>query len=390
MTSIILKSNIRKRVEKGHPWVYDNEIDKIEGTYENGDIVDVLNPKGKFLGRGYINDNSVIRVRIMTRNPKENIDRDFFERRIKRAWEYRKKLVDTSSCRVIYGEADEIPGIIVDKFNDYLSIQTLTFGIEKYKDMIVDILKEVINPLGIYERNDNNVRILEGLEEKKGIIYGDFDPKTIINENGIKMLVDIENGQKTGYFLDQRENRLAIKDIVKDSSVLDCFCHTGSFAMHAAYFGAKNVTAVDISEHAIETAKENAKLNNLTDKIDFVCGNAFDILREYQEEGKQFDVVILDPPAFTKSAKKIKSAYKGYKEINLRGMKLVKPGGFLVTASCSHYMSKELFREMLLESARDAKKTIREVEVKTQAKDHPYMWNYEESLYLKFFIINVL
>lgn len=390
MINITLKSNIRKRVEKGHPWVYDNEIDKIEGTYENGDIVNVLNPKGKFIGRGYINNNSVIRIRIMTRNPKENIDREFFERRIKRAWEYRKKLVDTSSCRVIYGEADEIPGIIVDKFNDYLSIQTLTFGIEKYKDMIVDILKEVINPIGIYERNDNNVRVLEGLEEKKGIIYGDFDPKTIINENGIKMLVDIENGQKTGYFLDQRENRLAIKDIVKDSSVLDCFCHTGSFAMHAAYFGAKNVTAVDISEHAIETAKENAKINNLTDKVDFVCANAFDLLREYQEEGRQFDVVILDPPAFTKSAKKIKSAYKGYKEINLRGMKLVKPGGFLVTASCSHYMSKELFREMLLESARDAKKTIREVEVKTQAKDHPYMWNYEESLYLKFFILNVL
>ena len=390
MINVTLKSNIRKKVEKGHPGVYDNEIDKIEGTYENWDIVNVLNPKGKFIGRGYINNNSVIRIRIMTRNPKENIDREFFERRIKRAWEYRKKLVDTSSCRVIYGEADEIPGIIVDKFNDYLSIQTLTFGIEKYKDMIVDILKEVINPIGIYERNDNNVRVLEGLEEKKGIIYGDFDPKTIINENGIKMLVDIENGQKTGYFLDQRENRLAIKDIVKDSSVLDCFCHTGSFAMHAAYFGAKNVTAVDISEHAIETAKENAKINNLTDKVDFVCANAFDLLREYQEEGRQFDVVILDPPAFTKSAKKIKSAYKGYKEINLRGMKLVKPGGFLVTASCSHYMSKELFREMLLESARDVKKTIREVGVKTQAKDYPYMWNYEESLYLKFFILNVL
>ncbi|KMT23119.1 class I SAM-dependent rRNA methyltransferase [Clostridium cylindrosporum] len=390
MTKITLKSNIRKRVEKGHPWVYDNEIDKIEGEYSNGDIVDVLNPKGKFIGRGYINDNSTIRVRIMTRNPKEEINREFFERRIKRAWEYRKKVVDTSSCRVIYGEADEMPGIIVDKFNDYLSIQTLTYGIDQYKDIIVDILKEVIEPKGIFERNDNNVRELEGLEQSKGIIYGDFEPHTIISENGIKMHVDIENGQKTGYFLDQRENRLAIKDIVKDGEVLDCFSHTGPFAMHAAYFGAKKVTAVDISEHAIETAKENAKLNGLTDKIDFVCANVFDLLREYQEEGKQFDVVILDPPAFTKSAKKIKSAYKGYKEINLRGMKLVKPGGFLVTASCSHYMSKELFREMLLESARDARKTIREVEVKTQAKDHPYLWNYEESLYLKFFILNVL
>lgn len=390
MTKVILKSNIKKRVEKGHPWVYENEIEAIEGDYINGDIVEVLNPKKKFIGKGYINDNSVIRIRIMTRNSKEEINREFFERRIKRAWEYRKKVVDTSSCRVIYGEADEIPGIIVDKFNDYLSIQTLTYGIEQYKDIIVDILKELINPKGIYERNDNNVRKLEGLEECKGVLYGEFDPNTIINENGIKMHVDIENGQKTGYFLDQRENRLAIKDIVKDGEVLDCFCHTGSFAIHAAHFGAKKVTAVDISEHAIETAEKNAQLNLLSDKIDFVCGNAFDLLRDYQEDGKQYDVVILDPPAFTKSAKKIKAAYKGYKEINLRGMKLVKPGGFLVTASCSHYMSKELFREMLLESARDARKTIREVEVKTQAKDHPYMWNYEESLYLKFFILNVL
>ncbi|MEF9935049.1 MAG: class I SAM-dependent rRNA methyltransferase [Clostridium sp.] len=389
MTKIYLKSNIRKRTEKGHPWVYSNEIDKVEGEYENGDIVGVYNPKGKFLGKGYINDNSMIRVRIMTRNLKEEIDRDFFKRKISAAWEYRKKVVDTSSCRVIYGEADGLPGIIVDKFNDYLSIQTLTLGIDQYKDMIVELLVEIINPKGIYERNDNNVRELEGLEQKKGFLYGEFDTNTIINENGIKMMVDIKDGQKTGYFLDQRENRLALKDIVKDAEVLDCFCHTGPFAMHAAYFGAKKVTAIDISQHAIDTATENAKLNGLEDKIDFVCVNAFDQLRDYQEEGKQFDVVILDPPAFTKSAKKIKSAYKGYKEINLRGMKLVKPGGFLVTASCSHYMYPEIFREMLQEAARDARKVIREVEVKTQAKDHPFMWNYEESLYLKCFILNV-
>ncbi|MEF9953157.1 MAG: class I SAM-dependent rRNA methyltransferase [Clostridium sp.] len=389
MTKIYLKSNIRKRVEKGHPWVYSNEIDKVEGEYENGDIVGVYNPKGKFLGKGYINDNSMIRVRIMTRDMKEEINRDFFKKRITDAWEYRKKVVDTSSCRVIFGEADGLPGIIVDKFNDYLSIQTLTLGIDQYKDIIVELLVEIINPVGIYERNDNNVRELEGLEQSKGFLYGEFDTNTIINENGIKMMVDIKDGQKTGYFLDQRENRLALKDIVKDAEVLDCFCHTGPFGIHAAYFGAEKVTAIDISQHAIDTAKENAKLNGLEDKIDFVCVNAFDKLREYQEEGKKFDVVILDPPAFTKSAKKIKSAYKGYKEINLRGMKLVKPGGFLVTASCSHYMYPEIFREMLQEAARDARKVIREVEVKTQAKDHPFMWNYEESLYLKCFILNV-
>lgn len=389
MTRVYLKNNIKKRIEKGHPWVYENEVERIEGEYTAGDMVEVYNFKGKFVGKGYINPKSLILIRIMTRNKFEEIDEEFFRRRITRAWEYRKKVVDTTSCRVVYGEADEIPGLIVDKFNDYLSIQTLTYGIEQYKDIIVNILDEVIRPAGIYERNDSTVRELEGLAQKKGFLKGTFEPYTIIQENGIKMHVDIENGQKTGYFLDQRENRLAIRDIVKDSTVLDCFCHTGSFALHGAYFGAKHVTAVDISEHAIETAKKNVALNHMEGKIDFVCANAFDLLREYQMEGRQFDVVILDPPAFTKSAKKIESAYKGYKEINLRGLKLVKPGGFLVTASCSHYMYPELFREMLQEAAFDAKKTIREVEFRTQAKDHPYLWNYEESLYLKFFILNV-
>ncbi|KXG78980.1 class I SAM-dependent rRNA methyltransferase [Thermotalea metallivorans] len=389
MTRVYLKNNIKKRIEKGHPWVYENEVERIEGEYAAGDMVEVYNFKGKFVGKGYINPKSLILIRLMTRNKFEEIDEEFFRRRITRAWEYRKKVVDTTSCRVVYGEADEIPGLIVDKFNDYLSIQTLTYGIEQYKDIIVNILDEVIRPAGIYERNDSTVRELEGLVQKKGFLKGIFEPYTIIQENGVKMYVDIENGQKTGYFLDQRENRLAIQDIVKDSTVLDCFCHTGSFALHAAYFGAKHVTAVDISEHAIETAKKNVVLNHMEGKIDFVCANAFDLLREYQMEGRQFDVVILDPPAFTKSAKKIESAYKGYKEINLRGLKLVKPGGFLVTASCSHYMYPQLFREMLQEAAFDAKKTIREVEFRTQAKDHPYLWNYEESLYLKFFILNV-
>ncbi len=390
MTKVFLKKGIRKRVENGHPWVYKNEVDRIDGEYCMGDIVEVYNPKGQFLGRGYINPKSQILVRIMTRNKSEEIDIEFFHNRLLRAWQYRQKMVDTSSCRIVFGEADELPGLIVDKFNDYLVIQTLTYGIDQYKEWIVDLLEEMIHPKGIYERNDQQVRELEGLPMQKGFLKGDFDPYTIINENGIRMGIDIAEGQKTGYFLDQRENRYAIRNIVKDASVLDCFTHTASFALHAVHFGAKHVTAVDISEHAITTAKKNAALNNGEDKIDFVCANAFDLLREYEKEGKQYDVVILDPPAFTKSAKNIKSASKGYKEINLRGMKLTKPGGFLVTASCSHYMYPDVFRKVLYEAAKDAHKTIREVEYRTQAKDHPYLWNYEESLYLKFFILQVL
>lgn len=389
MTTAFLKKKIKKRIEKGHPWVYRNEIERIEGEYQPGDIIEVYNHKSKFIGKGYINPSSLIMIRILTRDISEEINEEFFVSRITRAWEYRKKLINTDSCRVIFGEADGLPGLIVDKFNDYLSVQVLTFGMEQFKDLIVKILDRVIGPEGIFERNDNSVRRLEGLEESKGYLQGFFEPHTIINENGIRMFVDIENGQKTGYFLDQRENRLAIKDIVKDATVLDCFCHTGSFSLHAAYFGAKHVTAIDISEHAIETAEKNVRLNNLEGKIDFVCANAFDLLREMQKEGKLFDVVILDPPAFTKSAKKIESAYRGYKEINLRGLKLVKPGGYLVTASCSHYMYPDLFRKMLGEAALDAKKTIREVEYRTQAKDHPYLWGFDESRYLKFFILNI-
>ncbi|MDF2699458.1 MAG: SAM-dependent methyltransferase [Haloplasmataceae bacterium] len=389
MTKVILKLGIKKRVENGHPWVYKNEVETIDGDYLPGDIVEVYNHKQRFLGKGYINPNSLILVRIMTREQNEEINEEFFRRRIERAYNYRKKVVDTSSCRVIFGEADELPGLIVDKFNEYLSIQTLTLGIDQYKELIVKLLVEIVKPKGIYERNDNSVRLLEGLEEHKGYLYGNFDTVTIINENEIKMYVDIDGGQKTGSFLDQRENHAAIKSLVKDASVLDCFTHTGGFALHAAFYGAKHVTAVDISEHALELAKKNAELNKLESKIDLVCANAFDLLKEYTDTHRQFDVVILDPPAFTKSAKKIESAYRGYKEINLRGMKLVKPGGFLITASCSHYMTKELFKEMLEESAKDAKKTIREVEIRFQAKDHPILWGYDESLYLKLFILQV-
>jgi 23S rRNA (cytosine1962-C5)-methyltransferase len=389
MAKIYLRENIKKRVERGHPWVYANEIGRTEGAYIPGDIVSVHSPKGRFLGKGYINPKSQILVRIMTRNEKEAIDEAFFRRRIAQAWAYRKTLIDTSACRVIFAEADGLPGLIVDKFNDYLSIQMLTLGIDRYRDLIINILDEVIRPAGMYERNDTNVRELEGLEQRKGFINGPFDTKTIIRENNVKMLVDIENGQKTGYFLDQRENRRAITPLVKGAEVLDVFCHTGSFALHAACYGAKHVTAVDISDQAIETARYNAELNEVTSKIDFITANAFDLLREYQQEGRQYDVVILDPPAFTKSARKTESAKKGYKEVNLRGIKLVKPGGFLATASCSHYMYPEIFREVLRDAAKDSGKIIREVEYRTQAKDHPYLWNYEESLYLKFFILQV-
>lgn len=389
MTKVHLQKGKDKRVLEGHPWVYDNEIEKVDGEYENGDIVDVYNWKNSFIGRGYINDNSKIRIRILTRK-QEDINRDFFKRKIEDAWNYRKRFVDTSSCRVVFGEADFIPGLIVDKFEDYLSIQTLSLGIDKYKDIIVDVLDEVLSPKGIYERNDVQIRELEGLEQKKGFLKGPFDTKVQITENEIKMLVDIENGQKTGYFLDQRENRAALKPLVKGAKVLDTFTHTGGFALHAAYYGASEVTAVDISEHAVEYVAANAALNNMEGKIKVVQANVFDILKEYQQKGERFDVIILDPPAFCKSKSALQGAYRGYKEINLRAMKIINPGGFLVSCSCSHYMYPEIFQKMLLEAANDAKRTLRIIESRVQAKDHPIVSGYYESLYLKCVIMQVL
>lgn len=387
---VYLKKKIKPRIERGHPWVYNNEIERIEGTYVPGDIVEVYNFKGRFIGRGYINPRSLITVRIMTRNADEPIDADFFRQRLERAWAYRQKLVDTSSCRVVFGEADELPGLIVDKFNDYLSIQTLTYGMDQFKDLIADLLMDIVEAKGIYERNDQAVREIEGLPQIKGFLRGEFEPYTIINENGVKMGVDMANGQKTGYFLDQRENRYAIRHVVKDAEVLDCFSYTGSFALHAFHFGAKHVTVVDISEEALAIARKNARLNAAEEAMDFVCANAFDLLREYDKEGRQFDVVILDPPAFTRSARTLDKAYRGYKEINLRGMKLTKPGGFLITASCSQHMTPDLFRQVLVDAALDTMTTIREVEYRTQAVDHPYLWAFPESLYLKFFILEIM
>jgi 23S rRNA (cytosine1962-C5)-methyltransferase len=389
MAKIILKKGEEQRIQMGHPWVFDNEVRSTEGSYEPADIVDVVDFKDRFIGRGYINPKSKILVRILTREHEE-INKEFFRKKIIQAWEYRKRLVDTSSCRVIFGEADFLPALIVDKFSDYLSIQTLSLGIEKYKDIIVELLEEILEPKGIYERNDVQIREKEGLEQKKGFIKGPFDTTVEIMENEVKMLVDIENGQKTGYFLDQRENRAALKPLVKDARVLDTFTHTGGFALHAAHYGAAEVTAVDISSHAIEYVKRNAEINGLQDKIKGVVGNVFDVLKDYQVANEKFDVVVLDPPAFCKTKSAVEGAYRGYKDINLRGMKILKPGGFLVTCSCSHYMYPGIFMEMIQDAAMDAHRIVRQVEFRTQAKDHPVLYGSDESMYLKCLILQVL
>jgi len=389
MTKVILKKGEEERIQMGHPWVFDNEVKSIDGSFDPADIVDVYDFKNRFLGRGYINPKSKILIRILTRQ-QEEINKEFFRKRIIDAWEYRKKLVDTSSCRVIFGEADLLPALIVDKFGDYLSIQTLSLGIEKYRDIIIELLDEILQPNGIYERNDVKIREKEGLKQQKGFIKGPFDTTVQIQENEVKMWVDIENGQKTGYFLDQRENRAALKPLVKDARVLDTFTHTGGFALHAAYYGAKEVTAVDISEHAVEYVKRNAELNGLQHKIKGVVGNVFDVLKDYQVNNEKFDVVILDPPAFCKNKSALEGAYRGYKEINLRAMKILNPGGFLVTCSCSHYMYPGLFMEMIQDAARDAKRIVRQVEFRTQAKDHPVLYGNDESMYLKCVILQVM
>lgn len=379
-----------RKAEKGHLWVYSNEIEEYDGEYTNGDIVEVYNFKKSFIGKAYINDASKIALRIMTRDLEEEIDEEFFRKRLRNAWEYRKKVIDTSSCRFIFGEADFLPGLIIDKFEDYFVIQSLALGIDKYKDIIVKLLKEEFNAKGIFERSDVNVRELEGMEQTKGFLSDPFDTMVQIKENGVKYYVDIENGQKTGFFLDQKENRAAIHRICKDAEVLDCFTHTGSFALNAGIAGAKSVLGIDISQHAVDFAKKNAELNGIEDRVKFECHNAFDILPEWSRDGKKFDVVILDPPAFTKSRETIKGAVRGYKEINLRGLKMVREGGYFVTCSCSHFMNEELFKETIAEAAHDARRTLRQVEFRTQAADHPILWNSDESYYLKFFIFQVI
>lgn len=392
MITVYLAKGRQARIEAGHPWVYQTEIDRVEGTFRGGEIVDVLDYRGRFLGRGYINPRSTIAVRILTRR-KEEIDREFFQRRILAAWEFRRKLLlegASDSCRVIFGEADFLPGLIVDKFADYLVVQTLTLGIDRWKDVIVDVLDEIIRPKGIYERNDVSVRELEGLEQRTGLLKGEFEPRVVISENGLRLYVDVANGQKTGYFLDQRENRAAIKNFVRGARVLDCFCYTGSFALHAAMYGAATVEGIDFSEAAVEMAKANASLNGLADRCSFRVGNAFDELRALDRAGATFDVVILDPPAFTKSKAALEGAIRGYKEINLRAMRILRPGGFLITCSCSYHLTEDLFLAVVREAARDAKRTLRLVELRRQAKDHPILLGYDESYYLKCLILQVL
>ena len=388
MATVILNKKIAQRIANGHPWVFNNEVDTIQGEVNAGDIVDVYYYDKKYCGRGYINPKSQILVRLLTRQ-KEDINEAFFYSKILQAWQYRQKLGYTENCRLIFGEADELPALIIDKFNDYFVLQTLSFGIEKYKQEIVNAINKIFSPKGIYERNDVPVRELEGLEQRKGFLSEQFNTNIIINENGLKFNVDIENGQKTGYFLDQHDNRRSIKNIVKGADVLGAFTYTGTFEIHAAHYGAKSVFGIDISENAVEQANKNAALNGLENICKFEAMNAFDVLKNWSKEGKLYDVVMLDPPAFTKSRATIQKAVTGYKEINLRGMKLLKDGGFLVTSSCTNLVPPDLFLHTIQQAARDAKKKIKQVVFNAQSSDHPIVWGLENTNYLKFLIIEV-
>ena len=389
MKKLVLKRKIAQRVPMGHPWVFGNEVDKMDEELAAGDIADVYTHDEKFIGRGYLNPASQIVLRILTRDKKEEINDAFFLRRLSACWEYRRKLGYTENCRLVFGEADSLPQLIIDKFNEHLVIQTLALGIDKWKPSIVRALEKIFSPRGIYERNDVPVRELEGLPLKKGFLSEPFDTKVIINENGFRFLVDIENGQKTGYFLDQQDNRRAIRNIVNGAEVLGAFTYTGTFEIHAAGYGARSVLGLDISASAVQQANENARLNGLEKICRFEEANAFDVLKQWGKEGKNYDVVMLDPPAFTKSRANIEKAITGYKEINLRGMKLVRPGGFLVTSSCTSLVKPELFLQIIEMAARDARRKIRQVSFQTQSADHPVVWNLENTQYLKFLIIEV-
>lgn len=394
-TIVTLKKGEGRTLKAGGAWVYDNEIDSIMGSFENGDIVTIHDFDGYFLGYGFINTKSKITVRILSRKKDTVIDDAFLEERVQAAWDYRKQVIDTGSCRLIFGEADFLPGIVVDKFADVLVVESLALGIDKLKQQILDAVKRVltkdgITVRGIYERSDAKVREQEGMERYKGFIGEPFDTRVEIVENGVKYIVDVEDGQKTGFFLDQKKNRAAMHSVCKGKRVLDCFTHTGSFALNAGIAGATEVIGVDASELGVEQARENARLNGLEDKVSFVCADVFDFLPALEEKGEKFDVVILDPPAFTKSRNSIKNAVKGYREINVRGMKLVKDGGFLATCSCSHFMDPELFHKTIMEAARGAHKRLRQVEFRTQAPDHPILWAADSSYYLKFYIFQVV
>lgn len=391
---VTIKKGAGREFKQGGLWIYDNEIDRIEGEYKDGDIVQVHDFTGYFLGRGFINMKSVIAIRVMTRDKDTVIDEAFLAKRVHDCVKYRKKVVDMSSCRLIFGEADFLPGLVVDKFSDVLVVESLALGIDRLKDTILSCLKRELEALGmpvrgVYERSDAKVRLNEGMERVKGFLGEPFDTKVQIVENGVKYNVDIEEGQKTGFFLDQKYNRRAIWPICKDAEVLDCFTHTGAFALNAAMAGARKVIGVDASELGVNQARENAALNGLEDRAEFICEDVFELLPRLEREGKKFDVVILDPPAFTKSRASVKKAAKGYREINLRAMKLIKDGGYLATCSCSHFMTPELFTKTIGEAARDVHKRLRQVEYRTQAPDHPILWSASESYYLKFYIFQV-
>lgn len=390
-----------KALRGGHPWVYSDEISRVVGDYENGDLIDVYSAKNRFLGTGFINDCSKIRVRVISRNANDKFDRAFYGRRIRYALEYRKTVMgeDFACCRLIFGEADSFPGFTVDRFGEILVTQVLSLGIERIKEMLYELLVEELNALGvqvsaIYERNDVKIRELEGMEQYTGFWSGlrtDLPGVTEIVENGIRYSVDYVNGQKTGFFLDQKYNRRAIRQIAAGRTVLDCFTHTGAFALNAAAAGAKLVNAVDISEDAVEMARSNARLNGLEGNMQFTCANVFDLLTDmYKNGGSPYDFIILDPPAFTKSSSTVKNAIRGYKEINLKAMHLLNRGGYLATCSCSHFMTEPLFKQMLHDAAADAEVSLRQIEARQQSPDHPILWNVPETDYLKFFIFQVV
>ena len=421
MANVILKKGQGREFKAGGLWIYDNEIDRVEGSFENGDIIELHDFDGYFLGYGFINEKSKIRVRIMSRKKDNPVDLMLLEKRVRDAWNHRKNIMRSYikdyllggkelstitdeeragaltrlSTRLIFGEADFLPGITIDKFSDVLVIESLALGTDRMKNKILDLCKKVLAEdgvviRGIYERSDAKVRELEGLERTKGFIGDSFDTKVLIEENGVKYYVDVENGQKTGFFLDQKFNRQAIRGLCKGKKVLDCFTHTGSFALNAAAAGATSVLGVDASDLGCDQARENAALNGLEGVATFQCADVFELLPELEKKGEKFDVVILDPPAFTKSRASIKKAVTGYKEINLRGMRLVKDGGYLATCSCSHFMDEELFLKTIGDAARDAHKRLRQVEFRQQAMDHPILWGGSASYYLKFVIFQVV
>ena len=384
-----------RTIKAGGAWIFDNEIDTITGRFKNGEVVTVHDFDGYPMGKGFINQNSKIRIRMMTRKPDQEIDEAFLKMRVKNAWEYRKTTVDTSSCRIIFGEADFLPGLVIDKYEDVLVVECLALGMEQFKEIIVNFLKEIlaedgIKIRGVYERSDANERTKEGLSKVKGFIGDAFDTNVEIVENGVHYMVDVANGQKTGFFLDQKYNRLAMQRICKGKKVLDCFTHMGTFALNAGIVGAADVTGLDISEYAVSQAEANARLNHLENTVHFRQANVLDELPKLAQAGEKYDVVILDPPAFTKSREATKNAIKGYREINMKGLKLVKDGGYLATCSCSHFMTQDLLAKTVKEAAKATHKRLRQVEFRTQAPDHPILWAADESYYLKFFIFQVV